>query len=51
MKNLERMKKPIRNYNELHTERLEKERKLTQRRVNGAQCKQWQQLDTIAIQL
>lgn len=51
MKNLERMQKPTRSYNELHGERLEKERKLTQRKRNGAQCKQWQQLDTNAIQL
>lgn len=51
MKNFERMKKPTRSYNELHGERLEKERKLTQRKRNGAQCKQWQQQDNNAIQL
>jgi hypothetical protein len=51
MKNLERMKKPTRSYNELHGERLEKERQLSKRRQQGSQCNQWQQVDVNAIQL
>lgn len=51
MKNFERMKKPQRSYNDLQGERLEKERMLTQRRQNGRQYKQWQQVDVNEVQL
>jgi len=51
MSNFEKMNKPSRQYDELKTERLNKDRNLSKRRQNGQQCKQWQQFDADAIQL
>jgi len=50
MSNFEKMNKPSRQYDELKTERLNKDRKLSVRRQNGQQNKQYQQVDVNAIQ-